>query len=181
MRTLLFKAALALALTPLFLCTSAKAQPLGGCSNATLRGDYAFTIYGQVFIPNGPTFQREGVAMTHFDGRGTVTQVDLILADPAAPPPSGVSPTDPETGFHTGEWGNYTVNKDCTGTFTIDFHYMFDPVTKLPVTDQVIVASFVIADVGRTIHTIVTSLTPAGKPGPVPVLIHSDGTKLELL
>jgi hypothetical protein len=48
------------------------------CSNSTRHGDYAFSISGQVFIPTGPTIQREGIAMTHFDGVGGFTQVSQL-------------------------------------------------------------------------------------------------------
>jgi hypothetical protein len=178
MKSFLFKAALAIAISPLFLASSTRAQDNDGCTNATLMGDYAFTISGQVFLPTGTVVQREGIAMTHFDGAGGLTQVDLALSSPNAPPPAGVSPTDPVTGFHTHESGTYTVHADCTGTFTINFHDMTDPTTLLPVSDQIIVASFVLSNHGRAIHTIVTSLTPAGRTTPANVLIRSDGYKL---
>jgi hypothetical protein len=38
-----------------------------GCSNATLAGDYAFTVSGKIFLPSGIIVEREGIAMTHFD------------------------------------------------------------------------------------------------------------------
>ena len=47
-----------------------KAQETG-CTNATLKGNYAFTVSGEIFLatPDGlVTVQRQGVAMTHFDG-----------------------------------------------------------------------------------------------------------------
>jgi hypothetical protein len=70
-----------------------KAQETG-CTNSNLQGDYAFTVSGQVFLttPGGPvTIQREGVAMTHFDGAGKLTQVDFVLSSPNTPVP----PTPP--------------------------------------------------------------------------------------
>jgi hypothetical protein len=178
MRFFTFKAAMALAVAPIVLCGSAKAQDNNGCTNSTLKGDYAFTVSGQIFLPNGTIVQREGIAMTHFDGAGTLSQVDLVLSSPNAPPPPGVSPTDPVTGFHNEETGTYTVHKDCTGTFTINFPELTDPVTGKMTPGAVIIASFVLSDQGRTIHTMVTSLTPPGAPKPVPVLIRSEGYKL---
>lgn len=178
MRSFLVKAALAIAITPLFLSASAKAQDNDGCTNATLKGDYAFTISGQVFLPTGLTIDRAGIAMTHFRGDGTLSQVDLVKASANAPTPSGVSQVDPVTGFNINESGTYTVHPDCTGTLTIVFEDMTDPTTGLPVSNQVIVASFVLSDHGHAIHTVVTSLTPAGKPKAVPVLIRSDGYKV---
>ena len=185
MKALLFKMALALALAPLFLASTVRAQAHDndGCSNATLKGDYAFTVHGQIFLPTGPntfiTVQREGIAMTHFDGDGNLSQEDFVLSDPTAPPPKGVPPVDKSNGFHNEETGTYTVNKDCTGTFTIDLPALLDPKTEEPVTGTgKIVVLFVLADHGRTIHTVVSSITPPGAPAAVPALIRSDGYKL---
>ncbi len=149
-----------------------------GCSNSTLKGDYAFTVSGQVFLPgpNNTTLvvQREGIAMTHFDGVINLSQVDFVLSSPNAPPPPGVPPTDPLTGFHTEENGTYTVYPDCTGTFTIQ-----DPdFVNTTIPGPIITVKFVLSDRGRSIHAIVTSLIPPGAKGPVPALIHSEGHKL---
>lgn len=161
---------------------SARAQSSDndGCSNATLTGDYAFTISGQIFVPNGPTIQREGVAMTRFDGAGNLSHVDFVLSSPNAVEPPGFSlPTDPVTGFHIQEKGTYTVYADCTGTFTINF----PPATSNigPIPGAVLVAKFVLGNAARSIYAIVTSLTPPGVPGPVPALIRSEGRKLQPL
>ena len=172
-----------LAVLTFFLCLALarNANPQStdndGCSNATLRGDYAFTISGQIFIPNGPTVQREGIAMTHFDGAGALTQVDVVFSSPNAAPPVGTSPTDPVTGFHTQETGTYVVHSNCTGTFTINFPNLTTP-TGGTIPGAIIVAKFVLSNGGRAIHTIVTFLTPPGAPGAVPALIRSEGRKL---
>jgi len=161
------------------LATQSMAQSTDNdsCNNATLRGDYAFTISGQIFIPSGPVIQREGIAMTHFDGAGGLSQVDVVLSSPNAAPPPGASPTDPVTGFHTQETGTYLVHTDCTGTFTINFPPLVTP-TGASIPGAIIVVKFVISSGGRTIYAIVTSLTPPGAPGPVPALIRSEGHKL---
>jgi len=149
------------------------------CSMSTLKGDYAFTVYGQIFLPNGPTVTRDGVAMTHFDGAGYLTQVDFVLSSPNAPaPPPGLPPTDSTTKFHTEEKGSYTVNDDCTGNFEIDFPSTTDPTTGKVTSGAIIKAMFVLSNHGRTIHTIVYSLQPPGAPVAVPALIHSEGYKL---
>jgi hypothetical protein len=118
MKSFALKAALGLAPGLLLLAGSAKAQDGMVCTNATLNGNYGFTVSGQLFIPTGPgtfqTVQRQGIAMTHFDGNGNLSQVDLVLSDPNAPPPPGVPPTDMSTGFHTDEKGTYSVRPDCT-------------------------------------------------------------------
>ena len=159
-------------------------QDNDGCTNATLHGDYAFTVSGQVFFPATAggtlTVQREGIAMTHFDGMGGLKQVDFVLSSPnasALPPPPGPPPSDPVTKFHNGETGSYTVYSDCTGTFTIqnpDF-------VGTTVPGPTITVFFVLSDGGRTIHTVVTSLIPPGMSTPVPALIHSEGHKLGLV
>jgi hypothetical protein len=149
----------------------ARAQDGGneGCSDATLKGDYAFTVSGTIWVTDVTgtvqPVQREGVAMTHFDGTGGLTQVDYVMSSPNAKKPPVPPPTDPVTGFHTDEKGAYKVYSDCTGTFTID--------SPGPTT---ITVSFVLSNHGRSIHTIVTSLVLP--TGPVPALIHSEGLKL---
>ena len=42
----------------------------------------------------------------------------------------------------------------------------------------VIKVHFVLSNFGRSVHTVVTSLTPPGAPGPVPALISSEGRKV---
>ncbi len=183
MRTLLLRALFVPAVAMLFSAGVARAWSTEPCQeqNAVLNGDYAFTVSGQIFMPAGAV-SREGVALTHFDGKGGLTQVDFVLSSPlpagATPPPGGPAPTDPVSGFHIDETGSYTVNADCTGHFEIDDPATTDPKTGKSVPGTKIVVKFVISDHGRSIHTIVSSLTPPGAPGPVPVLIRSDGHKL---
>lgn len=80
------------------------------CDDHTLNDDYGFVITGT--RPSSPaplaaTEQVVGVAMTHFDGRGNLTQVDNIHGS--------ISGTVAD---RQGA-GTYTVNSDCTGTMTI--------------------------------------------------------------
>src|SRR6202167_3188342 len=95
--------------------TGAWAEENRGCSDATLYGEYAFTVSGQIFLPNGTSILRDGVALTHFDGAGHLTQVDSVLSSPNATVVPG-APVNSE-GFHDDETGQYTVYGDCTGTF----------------------------------------------------------------
>lgn len=179
MRYRFLTVALAIAFASLFFNSSARAQDNDGCSNATLKGDYAFTVSGQIFLASGQVVQRQGIAMTHFDGDGNLSQEDFVLSDPNAPKPAGVPPTDQSNGFHNDENGTYTVNKDCTGTFTIIFPALLDPKTGATVTGTgKIVVLFALSDHGKSIHTVVTSIQPPGAPGSVPALIRSDGYKL---
>src|SRR5215469_6960639 len=47
------------------------------CTDSTIKGDYAFTIHGQILTPNGPLLV-DGIAKTTFDGNGNLTQVDAV-------------------------------------------------------------------------------------------------------
>lgn len=141
-----------------------------GCSNETLKGDYGFRISGNILNSAGtPVINREGVAMTHFDGKGGLTQVDFVMANGIPQP----DPADPVTGFHIDEWGTYTVNSDCTGSAIIHF-----PVPPNGTSGAELDLMFVLSKGGRTIHTIVTKLIPPNTTTPVPVSIHSDAEKL---
>lgn len=140
-----------------------------GCSDASLNGDYAFRVSGQLLPPGAPPVQREGVAMTHFDGAGKLTQVDFVMSN--GEPVSG--PMDPLTGFHTHESGWYKIYPDCTGAAEIHF-----PAPPDVSSGAVIDLMFVLSNHGRTIHTIVTKLVPPGSTTPIPASIHSDAEKL---
>ena len=79
-----------------------------GCSNATLRGTFAFAVDG-AFVGAPTPLLLKGVAMTRFDGRGNLTQVDHIVFN-GTPPPEDWTPA---TGW-------YHLNADCTGEMEID-------------------------------------------------------------
>ena len=66
-----------------------------GCSNATLNGDYGFTISGYQPNPDGTTSPVKGVAITHFDGSGKLTQRDFVVTAGLPLPGNGNS----QTGF----------------------------------------------------------------------------------
>jgi hypothetical protein len=153
--------------TATMLCAgTAHARP---CSDETLWGTYGLRVSGEVLqgTVTDPTTTiaviRDGVDLATFDGRGHFTQEDFVLGNGAFL--LGL-PTDSETGFNDMESGTYTVNPNCTGTFTIN--------EPGPV---VIVTMFVLTNGGQTIHAIVSSLTPPGAPGPVPASIHADGER----
>ena len=98
--------------------TFAQGSDHDGCTNETLKGDYGFRISGNILNAAGaPVVNREGVAMTHFDGEGGLTQVEFVMANGVAQP----GPADPVTGFHIDERGTYTVNSASTGSSVIQF------------------------------------------------------------
>lgn len=140
-----------------------------GCTNATLFGDYAFRVDGQLLPPGASPITREGVAMTHFDGAGGLTQVDFVMSSGA--PLAG--PADTVTGFHIHEQGSYKVNPDCTGSAEIHF-----PPPPGVASGAEIDLMFVLGDHGRVIHAIVSRALPPGSTSPIPASIHSDGVKM---
>jgi hypothetical protein len=102
------------------------------CRDSTIRGSYAFTIHGTIFLPNGSTLLIDGIAKEPFDREGNETQVDAVATNGMLAP-----------GWRPGT-GTYSVNPDCTGTQTIvipgrpDLHLQF-----------------VIAQGGNSIHQVV--------------------------
>lgn len=110
------------------------AQGAGRCTDRTIRGDYGFSIDGTILAGTPNAFLLRGVAMTHFDGEGNLTQVDFTTRNGA--------PTSPD-------WrpaaGTYAVNPDCTGTAEI-VPSDGSPTIRL---------RLVVVDHGREIRTIV--------------------------
>ena len=104
------------------------------CSNQTLKGTYANSLQGLIFIPGGSApLVLAGVVKTTYDGNGTFTQVDAVSDNG-----SGV------TGWRRGS-GTYSVNPDCTGTQTIVIPGMPD-----------LHLQFVVSPSGNTTHFVVT-------------------------
>lgn len=121
-----------LALTMLFsTVVSASPRP---CSNQTIKGTYAFTIHGQIFVPNSPPLSVDGIAKTTFDGNGGLNQVDAVSVNGAIAP------------IWRPGTGSYHVNSDCTGTMTID-------VAGEPILHLVIV----VGHSGDLVHAVVTN------------------------
>jgi hypothetical protein len=102
------------------------------CSNSTIRGSYAFTIHGTIFLPNGSTLLIDGIGKATFDGEGKLTQVDAVADNGMVTP-----------GWRPGT-GTYSVNPDCTGTQTIVVPGMPD-----------LHLQFIVAQSGNTIHQVV--------------------------
>jgi hypothetical protein len=140
----LFTNASALVLLTLGAVVSAQAlSDTEHCNDKLLSGHYGFTLQGTKLVGPGPTGLQVGVAMADFNGEGTFEQIDTVTIN-------GELASD---FTHTPAKGTYTVNPDCTGTFTIDFTDGRPPV----------VTSFVVVDNGTEIDTVVTSA--GGKEG----------------
>ena len=86
-----------------------------GCSNATLKGEYAFgvTAYTPPGLPNGPPMVVAGIKI--FDGNGNFSQRDYIGDSLRTMNQKDFSPKGQETGA-------YTVNSDCTGSMVINLN-----------------------------------------------------------
>ena len=112
-------AALVLGLTPM-----ARAERKE-CSVATLEGSFARTDTG--FVAAGPL---AGVSLVTFDGNGAFTSSNFQSVNGTPQPPSTST-------------GTYTVNPDCTGTYTGQSS-----------TGRTSTAFFVIADNGNEIHIL---------------------------
>ena len=104
------------------------------CDNSTIRGSYAFTIHGTIFLPGGSTLLLDGIAKETFDGKGNETQVDAVATNGMLTP-----------GWRPGT-GTYSVNPDCTGTQTIVIPSSGRPDLHLQI---------VVAQGGNTVHQVV--------------------------
>jgi hypothetical protein len=126
-----------------------------GCSNATLKGEYAFSV-------TNLTIPQVVAGIKIFDGSGNLTQRDYIgNSVPAEFAPPGQ------------ERGTYKVNPDCTGSMVINLN-----VPGAPPPNGVIQILFVISDGGRHIHEVVSQFTPPFSSAPEPVQTSADDWKV---
>jgi hypothetical protein len=122
-----------LLLTLALAASSTLTAHASACSNFTIRGTYASTIHGTIFLQDGSTLLLDGLAKQTFDGNGNFTQVDSVAVNGNLTP-----------GWRPGS-GTYSVNPDCTGTQTIVIPGNPDLHTQ-----------FIVAQSGNTIHGMVT-------------------------
>jgi hypothetical protein len=119
------------------------------CTNATLQGDYGFTVTGTRPSALGATTIETvvGVAMTTFDGNGNLTQTDNIhgsISGYTAPDRQGT--------------GTYSLNPDCSGTMQVSSPG--SPTLTLRI---------VVVDRGSEVRTAVVA--------PAPVMVTSNGRR----
>jgi hypothetical protein len=113
-KTLAIAAVTALAMG---IAPTAKAQVNKGCNNATLQGTFAYTSTGSFVAAPAPLGLYADTGAQTFDGNGGTAV-------------SGMSNTNGSAGS-VNNTGTYTVNSDCTGTFTLQIapgiaaHYFF--------------------------------------------------------
>ena len=133
----------------------AQAPAAATCSNATLNGAYGVSISGTRPAPVGngnflPGYIEQviGVVIQTFDGQGNFSQTDNVKGTV-----SGIIPNRPGS-------GTYSVNADCTGTYTVNNKGVPFP----------IVTQMVIVDGGAEFRGIVVS--------PQPVMVSANGRKM---
>ena len=113
-KTFTIAAAVALVLS---VATAAKAADKG-CSNATLKGTFADSASGFVTSPPDMAGPLAGVFTETFDGSGSMTSAGSLSVNGNIVPVTGKA--------------TYSVNPDCTGTYTLQLspigttaHYFF--------------------------------------------------------
>ena len=144
-------------------CVHAQDRRIGnGCSNATLRGDYGFTINGTrpTGPPPAPIEQFVGLAITRFDGNGGLIQP----VGSSHGSIRGDSPND------TGS-GTYSLNADCSGTMTLSLTGQIPAVTLR--------IWMVVVDRGKEVRLVVMTPTPNGTPYPPASVTTSNGKKID--
>jgi hypothetical protein len=113
------------------LVPSAGVPLIGRCGLRSLNGSYAMTVSATNLIPPSTTIQIAAVGVLSFDGEGRLTGTATTSF-------GGNVSTDPVTGA-------YTVEPNCTGTFSITFGNGFT-----------INHNLVLADEGREMYFIQT-------------------------
>jgi hypothetical protein len=159
--------AAAIALPALGGVARAQSADNDGCSNATLKGDYAFVVTSWS-EPTGvlPWVPQVVIGIVNYDGNGNRTQIDYI---------GDSLRTRNTTAFGMGETGTYTVNPDCTGREQIQLNAPnVPPGTSHGVIDSV----FVISGGGRSIHAVVAKAILPGATQAMPDQTRVDSWKV---
>lgn len=107
------------------------------CSEATLRGQYGFTVSGIRGVGPTTTEQFVGVGLRTYDGNGRLTDIGSLHGQ--------VVPAVRRIGGNQFVSGIYTVNPDCTGTSTVYPPAPFPPIES----------DFVIVNNGKTVREAV--------------------------
>ena len=137
-----------------------------GCSNATLRGEYAFGITAYTPAPAFTGPPTVGAGIKFFDGEGNLTQRDYRGDSLRTTGQTDFAPEGQET-------GTYKVNSDCTGSMVINLN-----VPNTPAPHGVLHIVFVISNGGRHIHEVVSEFIPPGFTTPQPTQTSADDWKV---
>jgi hypothetical protein len=121
----------ALTVLALTVAPSAKADNKG-CSAATLKGTWADKDTGFITAPPQLAGPFVGLNLYNFDGNGVITSTGMGSINGNI--------------MSTTSKGTYTVNPDCTGTYTV-------VISPLGITGH---GSFIIADSGNELQIVVT-------------------------
>jgi hypothetical protein len=89
-----------------------------GCTNGSLKGTFAYTNTGVLTAPVSPAGPFAGVGAQTFDGNGNTTATGSVSVNGNI--------------FAVTITGTYTVNPDCTGTFTLLVSVLSPPMTLPP-------------------------------------------------
>ena len=103
-----------------------------GCSNATLNGTFADKDTGFITAPPAMAGPFAGVSTETFDGNGTLTASGIVSLNGTIVPVTSK--------------GTYTVNPDCTGTYTVQ-------ISPIGVTAH---GFFVVDDGGNELQILIT-------------------------
>jgi len=133
----------AIAVAALALATSPSAHAADKvCSNASLKGTFAYTNTGFLTAPPAQAGPFAGVGRQSFDGNGAISGTAWVSQNGNI--------------FQITISGTYSVNPDCTGTFTLTVSIVNPPMT-LPTGQSFVV----IADDGAEFQAINTD--PSGQ------------------
>jgi hypothetical protein len=112
------------------------------CSNATLKGTFVHTATGFVTSPGSMASPFAAVSTITYDGNGAFTETGVLSLNGNIVP----AQTDPAVAQTVTGPGTYTVNPDCTGTYTV----------QIPSLGLTAHGFFVIADGGNEFQLIET-------------------------
>jgi hypothetical protein len=112
------------------------------CSNATLKGTFVHTATGFVTSPGSVASPFAAVSTITYDGNGAFTETGILSLNGNIVP----AQTDPAVAQTVTGPGTYTVNPDCTGTYTV----------QIPSLGLTAHGFFVIADGGNEFQLIET-------------------------
>jgi hypothetical protein len=139
-RTTIAKTCAMTVATALALGIAPKAKADGpGCSNATLKGTFAYTSTGFITAPPSIAGPIAEVGRQTFDGKGNTTATATLSGN--------------GTLYQLTITGTYTVKPDCTGTFALQV--TFPPATGIGTIP--VPVFFVIDGIGTEFQAIETS------------------------